>query len=119
MNEASRPAGIELLPNGMSDSALKKQVAPLLKIQYDFLVVFTKYSEDLFWESFSDPNVTNTARVVIPDIDCEHNYNPGYELLRRREFSIHYKGNIFISKWRNHKITKQRLISKMSSETRG
>ena len=57
MNEVSGTAGLDLLlssvPSRMSDSALKKQVAPLLKIQYDFLLVFTKYSEVLFWELFS------------------------------------------------------------------
>lgn len=117
MNEASRPAGLELLlsgvPYGMSDRALKRRIEPLLKIQYEFLVVLTKYSEDLFWESFSDRNVTNTARIIIPDTDRQHGDNPGSELLRRSEFSIGYKKKVYrlkVMNAQNHETTSDKFV---------
>lgn len=91
--------GLELImngvPYGMSDTALKKRLVPFLKIDYDFLVILTKYAEDLFWESRSDPSVTNSARIIIPDTGNQYEENPGRDLYQRGVFSFPYKNRMY------------------------
>ena len=125
MTETSRPTGLELIlrgvPYGMSENALKKTVAPLLEIKYDFLVVFKKYSEELFWESLSDTNVSNTARLIIPDADTQHTFNPGERLLvKNPKFSIKYKGKDFyleVTSAQNNETTNARFEELRKTET--
>jgi hypothetical protein len=81
----------------MNDHALKMRIAPLMEIEYDFLILFTEGFEDIFWDTLANPNAARTkaARLVVPNTDYNTYHNPAYRLCANPDLSIRYHGQTY------------------------